>query len=107
MTAAEDRGRIERPVSAYDHAVPSGMSVCLENLIRLGDVCGESSWSEIAERVLRAHYSRPMETPFGSSNLLTALDMHLSRPTEIVLAGEPKAFEGAIAGVYLPNRVIA
>ncbi|HZS35703.1 MAG TPA: thioredoxin domain-containing protein [Polyangia bacterium] len=108
VTAANDPGLIQRPVSTYDSAVPSGMSVCVENLIRLGDVCGETRWLEIAERVLRAHYERAMENPFGFSNLLNALDLFLERPTEIVLAGADVApLERALAGVYLPNRVIA
>src|SRR5262249_54489455 len=65
LTAAGDPGLIQRPVSTYDSAVPSGMSVCLENLIRLGDACGEARWLEIAERVLKAHYHRASENPFG------------------------------------------
>jgi uncharacterized protein YyaL (SSP411 family) len=107
MTAADDPGLIERPVSSWDHAVPSGMSVCLENLIRLGDVAAEPRWLEIAEHVLRAHYKRALENPFGFANLLNALDLFLSRPTEIVLAGADVApLERAVARVYLPNRVL-
>jgi uncharacterized protein YyaL (SSP411 family) len=107
LTAAGDGALIQRPVSSYDHAVPSGMSVCLENLVRLGDVCGEAGWLEIAERVLAAHYERAMENPFGFSNLLNALDLHLSRPTEVVLAGDDGTLARTVARVYLPNRVIA
>jgi uncharacterized protein YyaL (SSP411 family) len=107
MTAAADRGLLQRPLSTFDSAVPSGMSVCLENLIRLGDICGEREWSDIAETALRAHYSRAMENPFGFSNLLNALDLYLERPTEIVLAGaDVYALARAVSSVYLPNRVI-
>jgi uncharacterized protein YyaL (SSP411 family) len=107
LTAAADPGLIVRPVSTFDSAVPSGMSVSLENLIRLGDVYGESGWLEIAEAVLRAHYARAMENPFGFSNLLSALDLFLSHPAEIVLAGDhPHALARAVAEVYLPNRVL-
>jgi uncharacterized protein YyaL (SSP411 family) len=107
MTAAGDAGLIQRPVSSYDHAVPSGMSVCLENLVRLGDVCGEPAWFDVADRVLRAHHARALDNPFGFSNLLNALDLFLSRPTEIVLAGDDGTLARAVARVYLPNRVIA
>lgn len=108
LTAAADPGLIQRPVSTFDSAVPSGMSVCLENLLRLGDVCGEARWLEVADQVLQAHYARAMENPFGFSNLLNALDLFLSRPTEIVLAGaDVTALARAVAEVYLPNRVIA
>jgi uncharacterized protein len=105
MTAAGDPGLIQRPVSQYDSAVPSGMSVCLENLVRLGDVCGEARWLEIADDVLQAYFTRALENPFGFSNFLSALDLFLERPAEIVVAGgEP--FARALASLYLPNRVI-
>jgi uncharacterized protein YyaL (SSP411 family) len=107
MTAADDPGLIQRPRSGYDSAVPSGMSVCLENLIRLGDVCGEKEWLDIAESTLKTHYSRALENPFSFSNLLNALDLWLERPTEIVLAGaDVTALDRAIASVYLPNRML-
>jgi len=107
VTAAGDGVLIERPVSSHDHAVPSGMSVCLENLIRLGDVYGERRWQEIAERVLVAHAKQALASPFGWSNLLNALDLHLEGPAEIVLTGsDTSALETALAGVYVPNRVL-
>jgi len=107
VTAAGDGALIERPVSSHDHAVPSGMSVCLENLIRLGDVCGEARWLQIAERVLAAHAKQALASPFGWSNLLNALDLFLESPAEIVLAGDDiAALEVAVAGVYLPNRML-
>ncbi|MCA1665668.1 MAG: AGE family epimerase/isomerase, partial [Myxococcales bacterium] len=58
MTAADDAGLVQRPVSTFDSAVPSGMSVTIENLIRLGDICGEKKWLDIAESALHAHYDR-------------------------------------------------
>ena len=110
MTAADDPGLInsvQRPVSTFDSAVPSGMSVTVENLIRLGDVCGDKAWLDIAEAALHAHYARAMENPFGFANLLNALDLWLERPTEIVLAGADVApLERAVASVYVPNRMI-
>ena len=107
MTAADDPGLVQRPVSTFDSAVPSGMSVTVENLIRLGDICGESKWLDIAEMALHAHYSRALENPFGFANLLNALDLWLERPTEIVLAGtDVSALERAVASVYTPNRMI-
>jgi uncharacterized protein len=107
MTAADDPGLVQRPVSTFDSAVPSGMSVTIENLIRLGDICGEKNWLDIAEQALHAHYERALDNPFGFANLLNALDLWLERPTEIVLAGADTApLARAIASVYLPNRMI-
>ncbi|HEX8952961.1 MAG TPA: thioredoxin domain-containing protein, partial [Polyangia bacterium] len=107
MTAADDPGLVQRPVSTFDSAVPSGMSVTIENLIRMGDICGEKNWLDIAEKALHAHYERAIENPFGFANLLNALDLWLERPTEIVLAGaDVAALARAVASVYVPNRMI-
>lgn len=107
MIAADDAQLVQRPLSTFDSAVPSGASVCIENLIRLGDICGEKQWLDIAETALHTHYSRAMENPFGFANLLNALDLWLERPTEIVLAGADVAsLARAISSVYVPNRMI-
>jgi uncharacterized protein YyaL (SSP411 family) len=111
LTAAEDPLLIERPVSLYDSAVPSGMSTTICNLIRLGDAFGEPSWIEIAEAVLEAHMAPAVANPFGFSHLLSALDLYLEQPTEIVLAGprlDPLSdpLVRAVASIYLPNRII-
>jgi uncharacterized protein YyaL (SSP411 family) len=107
MTAADDGGLIQRPRSLFDSAVPSGLSVCVENLIRLGDVCHEKEWLDIAEMALKRHYARAFENPFAFSNLLNALDLWLERPTEIVLAGaDVTVLDRAISTVYLPNRML-
>ncbi len=107
LTATADPPLIQRPVSTFDNAVPSGMSLCIENLIRLGDVYGEPSWLHIAGDVLESHYARAMENPFGFANLLCALDLYLCRPTEIVIAGaDSGALLDVVDGIYLPNRVL-
>jgi hypothetical protein len=104
MTAKDDPGLIQRPVSQHDSAVPSGMSVCLENLVRLGDVCGEGAWLDVAGGVFQAYFVRALENPFGFSNLLNALDLYQERPAEIVTGND--SLLRAVAQVYLPNRVL-
>ena len=107
MTATSDPDLIQRPASNHDGAVPSGMSVTIENLVRLGDIYGEKRWLAIAEIALRTYHNHALANPFGYSNLLCALDLYQERPVEIVLAGGDVASLGrAVAGVYLPNRVI-
>jgi uncharacterized protein YyaL (SSP411 family) len=106
MTAASDGELLLRPISSWDHAVPSGMSVCVENLVRLGDVCGERRFSEAAERLLATYHAEAVQQPFGFANLLSALDMWLLRPSEIVLAGDDGSLGSALAQKYLRSRVI-
>ena len=109
MTAAGDSDLIQRPASVHDGAVPSGMSVCLQNLVRLGDLAGERRFLDVAEAVLRTYHDVAVANPFGFANLLCALDLWQERPAEIVLGGSDRGVEAlaaAVAGVYLPNRVV-
>jgi uncharacterized protein YyaL (SSP411 family) len=107
LTAASDPGLIQRPTSVNDGAVPSGMSVLLECLIRLGAVAGERRFGEVAEETLRTFHDRALKNPFGYSNLLCAMDLLQEGPAELVLAGDDVAsFARVVARVYLPNRMI-
>ena len=104
---ASDAGLIQRPVSQYDSAVPSGMSVCLREPGAARRRVRRAAWLEIADAAVQAYFVRALENPFGFANLLNALDLFLSAPTEIVLSGEdPTRLERALASLYLPNRVI-
>jgi uncharacterized protein YyaL (SSP411 family) len=107
LTAREDPGLIQRPRSLHDGALPSGMSVCLMNLIRLGDVLGEERFTAIADEVVAAHHDAALRNPFAFASFLNALDLYQEGVTEIVLAGERTEELGrTVATVYLPNRLL-
>ena len=51
------------------------------------------------------------QNPFGMASLLCALDFYLSKPKEIVLAGQPGTAEmkdllSKIFGRYVPNKTL-
>ncbi|MCB9472654.1 MAG: thioredoxin domain-containing protein [Candidatus Delongbacteria bacterium] len=73
----------------HDGALPSGNSLALENLVRLGRLCGDDELLDRAEALVAlAHANHPLA--MGSANrLLCGLD-ELRRPRrEIVLWGDP------------------
>ncbi|HEY3353194.1 MAG TPA: thioredoxin domain-containing protein [Polyangia bacterium] len=108
LTGRGDPALIQRPRSQHDGALPSGMSVCLMNLIRLGDATGEARFGAVADEVVRAHHDAALRSPFGYANFLNALDLYQEGVTAIVLAGAPlDELARAVAAGYLPNRFIA
>jgi uncharacterized protein YyaL (SSP411 family) len=64
-----------------------------------------------AEGVFRAFSGRLAEHPTSMPQMLVALDFHLAKPVQIVLAGDPAAdattqMLHAAHRPYLPNRII-
>jgi uncharacterized protein YyaL (SSP411 family) len=95
----------------YDGAEPSGNSVAVLVLLRLGRISERTEFKEAGEKTLRAFAARLREAPQGVPCLLQALDFALDEPHRAVVtggAGTPLAREllHAVHSVYRPNRII-
>ena len=100
---------ISRTKPGFDSSIPSGNSVAVMDLLRLHHYTGDPDLLDRAGKTLRLHYDAMAKEPFGLSNMLGALDYHLSRPAEIVLvAARDDAAADALAEEiqrsYLPNK---
>jgi uncharacterized protein YyaL (SSP411 family) len=103
---------VVRPKDLFDNAVPSGNSMMIEALLRLGGLTGEAAYEERAERALRPLQAALANAPAGFGHALGALDMALARPREIAISGDPeaedtRALAAVVTAAYLPNRVLA
>ncbi|MBI3921552.1 MAG: thioredoxin domain-containing protein [Armatimonadetes bacterium] len=109
---------VHRPKQLYDHSTPSGQSVAVFNLVRLYWLTGKEDYRDKAEKVFDLLADSMEQNPFGFTNLLCALDFHLSPPATIVLAGFaspakdgfPPAEENMLAQIhsrYVPNKLVA
>jgi len=88
MTPADaDDLLIHRPESHSDGAIPSGASVAVECLLRLGLVAGDTRAMTIAERFLAGRAGQAAENPFAFSRLLAALDQYLHGIELVITAG--------------------
>ena len=102
---------ISRTKPGFDSSIPSGNSVAASVLLRLHHYAGEPDLLERAEKILRLHYDAMAKEPFGLSNMLGALDYHLSKPAEVVMVAardDPDA-GGIVRQVqesYLPNKTL-
>jgi uncharacterized protein YyaL (SSP411 family) len=94
----------------YDGSEPSGNSVMILNLVRLGYYVEEKFYSENAMRTLEIFYSDISENPFAYPNYVFALLEYLKSPYEIITKGkkDDKFYElvNYIRSVYLPFRIL-
>ncbi|HXG51920.1 MAG TPA: thioredoxin domain-containing protein [candidate division Zixibacteria bacterium] len=102
---------IARPKPAFDGSIPSGNAAAAHLLLRLSYYSGNTAHGDKAERVLRCYYEAMESQPFGFAHMLSALDFHLKKPKEIVVAGgleEPRTrqFLDGIRALYLPNATL-
>jgi uncharacterized protein YyaL (SSP411 family) len=94
-----------------DSAEPAASSVAALNLLRLAQIRNEERFFERAEKTIEAF--APQISHFASAmpQMLVALDVTLSNPRQIVIAGDPSAAaaRALVAEVhrhFVPNKVL-
>jgi uncharacterized protein YyaL (SSP411 family) len=95
----------------YDGAEPSGNSVAIMSLLRLGRITERKDFTSAAEKTLRLFAQRLQQLPQAVPYMLAALDFSLDEPKRAVVAGDQATPEvhqlvHAIHSVYQPNKVV-
>jgi hypothetical protein len=95
----------------YDGAEPSGNSVAALSLLRLAAITGRAEYRDAAEKTLRLLSGRLAELPQAAPHLLLALELYLTQPVRVVVAGGPgrpgtEALLRAAHSVYQPGKVV-
>ena len=95
----------------YDGAEPSGNSVAILALLKLGRITDRKEFIQAAEQSLRLFANRLQQAPQAVPYMLQALDCSLEEPCRAVVAGDPgspetRALLRAIHSVYQPNKVV-
>jgi uncharacterized protein YyaL (SSP411 family) len=111
LTSADAEPLLARQKPAYDGAEPSGTSLMLLDLLRLGELTGDDRYRTRAEATLRASAPALNDDPAAMPRLLSGLDFFLDRPKEIVIVtpnsiAEAEPFLARLRPVFLPNRVV-
>ena len=102
---------IVRQKEIYDGAIPSGNSVSMLNLLRLGRMTGRVDLEEKGARVASA-FSRKVEAfPPAFTQLLVGIDFSVGPLHEVVIVGEPGADDTArlaraLRTRFIPNKVV-
>ncbi|MBE9524986.1 MAG: thioredoxin domain-containing protein [Chloroflexi bacterium] len=111
LTADDGEKLITRPKEIYDGAIPSGNSVAMQNLLRLGRITANSQYEISAAAISHVFANTVSRTPIGYTQLLSAVNYSIGPTLEIVIVGDPdtpdtQAMLKAIRGIYSPNKVV-
>jgi uncharacterized protein YyaL (SSP411 family) len=110
-TSGQDRSLLHRLKDDHEGVEPAANSTAALNLLRLSQMTDDAGLAKKAARIFAAFSGRLREYPGSMPQMLVAADFQLSKPLQIVLAGDPaaedtRALLGEAHAVYLPNRVI-
>lgn len=95
----------------YDGAEPSGNSIQIMNLLRLGYMTDNKELIEKAESSLKLFAYDLKRLPFSSPQMLCAMSLYLNSPKEIIFSGnleseKLKVLINSVYETYIPNRVL-
>ncbi|MDH3215655.1 MAG: thioredoxin domain-containing protein [Candidatus Krumholzibacteria bacterium] len=110
FTADGGEELIARMKEVQDGAIPSGNSVTMLNLLRLGRLTANPQLEERAAAIGRAFFQQVSEAPSAFTQLLLAVDFAVGPSFEVVIVGKPgakdtRAMQRALNSVYLPRKV--
>lgn len=104
----ENSNLIARPKHGHDSSLPSANAVAAADLYRLSRYFEDGDFVRVSRRAVEALDSQIRQAPQAFCALLSATDLHLVPPLEVVLAGDgTKRLLRVIWEQYLPNSLIA
>ena len=111
FTADDAEDLIVRQKEMYDGAIPSGNSVAMLNLLRLGRITANSELEEKAMKIATVFASDVGRYPSGYAQFLVSLGFGLGPSYEVVVVGNPEAGDtkdmlAALRRHFVPNKVL-
>ncbi len=111
LTAHDAEKLIARTKELYDGALPSGNSVAVLALLRLGSMVGDRRYMEAAQLTLDLFSGALASDPTNYPEMLMALDYTIGPSREVVLAyhkddAEAMSMRQEIFKYFAPNQVV-
>jgi len=111
FTADDGEALLIRQKEIYDGAIPSGNSIAMLNLLRLGRITANPDLEEKAARIGRAFFENVRQLPSAHTQLMIAVDFAVGPSLEVVIVGNSRAKETkemlqAIGSKFIPNKVV-
>lgn len=111
FTADDAEELIFRKKEIYDGALPSGNSVAMLNLMRLGRMTANAEFEEKAAQIGRIFSGTIWQVPMSYTQMMVALDFALGQISEVVIAGnagaeDTKAMLAALRKEFIPGKVV-
>ncbi|HUK83260.1 MAG TPA: thioredoxin domain-containing protein [Verrucomicrobiae bacterium] len=108
QTDGRDASVLVRSKEDYDGAEPSGNSMATLLLLRLAQFTDRDDYRKAAERTLTAFSPLMQRAPHVVPQMLCALDLYLSKPKQIIIAGKSDdTMLRVIREKFLPNKIVA
>ncbi len=111
FTAGDSENLLVRQKGIYDGAIPSGNSVAMLNLLRLGRLSANPDLEQKAAQIGRAFFENVRQSPSAYTQLMIAVDFATGPSYEIAIVGDPAADDTrgmlrAIQRRFIPNRAL-
>ena len=88
FTADDSESLLVRQKDIYDEAIPSGNSVVMLNLLRLGRITAASDLEEKAAQIGRAFSEKVGQLPLAHTQFLVAVDFAVGSSYEVIIVGD-------------------
>jgi uncharacterized protein YyaL (SSP411 family) len=110
LTPDDGESLFVRRKEIHDGAIPSGNSVAMLNLLRLGRMTADFNLEEKAAKIGRAFSENVKQAPLAYTQLMVALDFGVGPSYEVVVAGDSqaadtKAMLKALMTQFMPNKI--
>ncbi|MBE9503367.1 MAG: thioredoxin domain-containing protein [Proteobacteria bacterium] len=110
-TADNSEELLVRQKEIYDGAIPSGNSVAMLNLLRLGRLTVNTGFEEKAATIGRAFSAKVNASPSAYTQLISAVDFAMGPSYEVVIVGDAnsedtKEMLKTLGRAYIPNKVV-
>lgn len=102
---------ITRQKEIHDGAIPSGNSVAMLNLLRLGRITADTAFENKANRIAETFSTSTSEVPISYTMHMNALNFALGPSYEIVVVGDKESDKtvkllNTVNEIFLPNKVV-
>jgi uncharacterized protein YyaL (SSP411 family) len=110
FTAESAEELLGRKKEIYDGAMPSGNSIAIKNLLRLGRMTANAKWEQMADESLKLFANSIKKAPTSFGAALQSVDFLEGDTREIVISGthnsEIEQFTRPLYDRFLPRAVI-
>lgn len=110
LTPQKESELVSRPISGADQAIPSGVAVHAENLLKLAAFTGKNQFREEAERIFKAYSKEIQENSWGYAGLINALDLWQEGIREFTFVSDGKEIPELLVRLrrkFLPRAILA
>jgi hypothetical protein len=110
-TADDGESLLVRQKRIYDGAVPSGNSVAMLNLLRLGRITADGALEEKASKTEHAFSREVKQGPAAYTQFLIGVHFRIGPSYEVVIAGDSdgrdtKAMLKTLYQSFIPNKIV-